>query len=97
MSVADRSGDAGCTLTTLAEWRALQTHATTVGTTHLRDLFAVDAARGTTLVAEAAGLYVDYSKQRITAETIDLLLALAQRRRVRERAAAMFRGEAVNT
>ena len=97
MSVVDGSDDAGCTLTILAEWRALQAHATTVGTTHLRDLFAADAARGTTLVAEAAGLYVDYSKQRITSETIDLLLALAQRRRVRERAAAMFRGEPINT
>ena len=97
MSGADDPGDAAPALTTLPEWRALQAHAATVGTTHLRDHFATDATRGTTFTAEAAGLYIDFSKQRINAETIGLLLALAQRRRVRERAAAMFRGDAVNT
>jgi glucose-6-phosphate isomerase len=83
-------------LTALAEWRALVAHAEAIAPVHLRELFRADASRGTRLAAEGAGLYLDYSKNRITDETIGLLLALAGRRGVRERTAAMVRGDVVN-
>src|SRR6185369_4200999 len=63
-------------LTELAEWKALRTHFEQVRSTHLRDLFAADPKRGERLTAEAVGLFVDYSKHRITDETLDKLLAL---------------------
>ncbi len=84
-------------LTDAAGWRALAAHHARIGTTHLRDLFAGDAARGERLVIEAAGLYLDYSKNRIIDETVQLLAALATERGVRERTAAMFRGDVINT
>ncbi|MEP7140086.1 MAG: glucose-6-phosphate isomerase, partial [Caldimonas sp.] len=84
-------------LTDAAGWRALAAHHARIGTTHLRDLFAGDAARGERLVIEAAGLYLDYSKNRISDETVQLLAALATERGVRERTAAMFRGDVINT
>jgi glucose-6-phosphate isomerase len=84
-------------LTEGAAWRALAAHHATVGTTHLRELFAGDPARGERLVLEAAGLYLDYSKNRISDETMTLLAALAAERGVRERTAAMFRGDVINT
>ena len=84
-------------LTDGAAWRALAAHHATIGTTHLRELFAGDAGRGERLVLEAAGLYLDYSKNRITDETVTLLAALAAERGVRERTAAMFRGDVINT
>ena len=58
-------------------WKALDTHYRDVSTLHLRDLFAGDPKRGERFTAEAAGLYLDYSKNRITEETIALLLQLA--------------------
>ncbi len=63
---------------------------------HLRDLFAADPGRGERMTAEACGLYLDYAKHRVTAETIDLLVALAEESGVAERRDAMFRGEHIN-
>jgi glucose-6-phosphate isomerase len=83
-------------LTTLPSWKALQAHWTRVQGTQLRELFAADARRGERLAAEAAGLYLDYSKQRVTDETLGLLLALAAERGLRERIDAMFRGDKIN-
>src|SRR3954466_2919457 len=79
------------------EWRALAEHHERVKDTHLRTLFADDPDRGTTLALRAGDLYLDYSKNRLTRETIDLLVALAERAGLRERTEAMFRGEHINT
>ena len=84
-------------LTEGAAWKALAAHHDATGTTHLRELFAGDAERGERLALEAAGLYLDYSKNRVTDETLTLLAALAAERGVRERTAAMFRGDVINT
>ena len=73
------------TLTTSPEWRALAQHADAMRDVHLRTLFADDATRGTRFVAEAAGLYVDYSKHRATRETLDRLFAVAKAARLGER------------
>ena len=77
-------------------WRALLEHYKKVSTLHLRDLFAADAGRGERLSVEAAGLYLDYSKNRVTDETLVLLLRLAAESGLRERIAAMFAGEKIN-
>ena len=77
-------------------WRALVAHHAEIGPRHLRELFAADAGRGERLVLEAAGLYLDYSKNRVSDETMRLLVALAEACGVRERTAAMFRGDVVN-
>jgi glucose-6-phosphate isomerase len=79
-----------------AAFKALETHYAEVAGLHLRDLFAEDAERGTRLTAEAAGLYLDYSKHRITNETIPLLVKLAEEVGLRERIEAMFRGDHIN-
>ena len=84
-------------LTDGAAWRALGAHHASIGTAHLRDLFASDTGRGERLALEAADLYLDYSKNRISDETVTLLAALAAERGLRERTAAMFRGEVINT
>ncbi|HEV8256561.1 MAG TPA: glucose-6-phosphate isomerase, partial [Casimicrobiaceae bacterium] len=65
-------------LTERPQWRALTEHRGQIERRHLRELFAADPSRGERLVAEAAGLYLDYSKNRITDETLRLLLALAE-------------------
>jgi glucose-6-phosphate isomerase len=78
-------------------WQALAAHRDRTAATHLRELFAADAGRGERLGLEAAGLYLDYSKNRISEETLELLFALAAERGVRERTAAMFRGDVINT
>ena len=83
-------------LTERAAWNALQAHHRQVRETHLRDLFAADPKRGETFTAEAAGLYLDYSKNRITAETLKLLLELAEESGLRARIDAMFAGEKIN-
>jgi len=83
-------------LTTLPEWNALKAHADEMRAVHLRSLFAADAARGERYVSEAAGLYIDYSKHRITDETLARLFALARATRVPERIEAMFRGDRIN-
>ncbi|HTI32956.1 MAG TPA: glucose-6-phosphate isomerase [Miltoncostaea sp.] len=78
------------------EWTALREHAERVGGLHLRRLFADDPARGDELVVEAGDLRLDYSKNRVTRETLTLLLALAGRAGVARRREAMFRGERIN-
>jgi glucose-6-phosphate isomerase len=83
-------------LTDRSAWKALEQHCAEVGDAHLRDLFATDPDRGERLVAEGAGLYLDYSKQRVTDETMKLLLELAEQSGVAERRDAMFRGEHIN-
>jgi glucose-6-phosphate isomerase len=77
-------------------WNALSQHYQQIRDLHLRELFAQDEARGDRLVAEAAGLYLDYSKNRITDETLRLLIELAEQSGLRERTEAMFRGEHIN-
>ena len=79
-----------------AAWSALESHHREVGHLHLRDLFAQDPKRGEAMTAEAAGLFLDYSKNRITAETIGLLVALAEERGMPARREAMFAGERIN-
>ncbi len=83
-------------LTRLPAWRALEAHYRTVRNLHLRALFADDPRRAERLSAEAVGLFLDYSKHRITDETLRLLLALARESGLRERIDAMFRGEQLN-
>ncbi len=83
-------------LTERPEWAALGAHHEELKDRHLRDLFADDPDRGERLVAEAAGLYLDYSKHRVTDETIRLLLALAEACGLRGRIDAMFRGDHIN-
>ena len=77
-------------------WKALEQHYSEISGRHLRELFAADPGRGERLCAEAAGLYLDYSKNRITDETLGLLLQLAEESGVAERRDAMMRGEAIN-
>jgi glucose-6-phosphate isomerase len=77
-------------------WAELQAHFEGIRDTHMRDLFAADSERGERLVAEGAGLYLDFSKNRITDETLLLLGELAQQRTVAERRDAMFAGEHIN-
>jgi glucose-6-phosphate isomerase len=77
-------------------WVALTRHYGDIGGVHLRELFAADPSRGERLVAEAAGLRLDYSKNRITDETIGLLAQLARESGVAERREAMFEGEHIN-
>ena len=83
-------------LTTTPEWAALIDHHAQIGTTHLRDLFAEDPERGRRLVTESVGLTLDYSKQRVTDETISLLTALARARGVESKRDAMFAGKRIN-
>src|SRR5581483_6143764 len=84
------------TRTQLPAWQALEKHHQQIKDTHLRQLFADDAKRGERLTLEAAGIYLDYSKNRVTDETIRLLLQLAEECGLRERIDAMFRGEKIN-
>jgi glucose-6-phosphate isomerase len=83
-------------LTATTAWQALQAHYGQVRDRHLRQLFAEDPNRGQRLVAEAEGIYLDYSKNRVTGETLRLLVRLADERGLRERIDAMFRGEKLN-
>jgi glucose-6-phosphate isomerase len=77
-------------------WQALERHYAQISGQHLRDLFAADPQRGERLTAEAAGIYLDYSKNRVTDETMRLLIDLAAESGVAERRDAMFRGEHIN-
>src|SRR6516162_239782 len=77
-------------------WQALTEHYEKIRGTHLRNLFADDSKRGERLTAEAAGIFLDYSKNRITDETVKLLLQLAEESGLRARIDAMFRGERIN-
>jgi glucose-6-phosphate isomerase len=77
-------------------WTALERHHGELRDTHLRDLFARDPGRGERLTAEGAGLYLDYSKNRVTDETLALLRRLAEESGLPERTEAMFRGDRIN-
>jgi glucose-6-phosphate isomerase len=83
-------------LTQRPSWQALEEHHGQIGTRHLRELFADDPKRGERLTAEGAGLYLDYSKNRVTEETLKLLVALAEECGLHERTEAMFQGERIN-
>ncbi|HWP58654.1 MAG TPA: glucose-6-phosphate isomerase [Candidatus Acidoferrales bacterium] len=83
-------------LTERQSWKALAAHYQTIRGLHLRALFAQDPKRAERMTAEAVGFYLDYSKNRITDETLELLLRLADESRLRERIDAMFRGEKIN-
>src|SRR2546425_6858904 len=86
----------GIPLTQRPEWKALDEHSRKLQPVHLRALFADDPARGQRFALEAAGLYLDYSKNRITDETVRRLLDLAEASGLRQRIDAMFRGERIN-
>ena len=77
-------------------WKELESHHVQIRSTHLRQLFAEDPQRGTRMTIEAAGLYLDYSKNRITDETVRLLVQLAEESHLRENIDAMFRGDKIN-
>jgi len=83
-------------LTHLPAWKKLEMHSKESGNEHLRELFAADPDRGQRMTAEAAGVYLDYSKNRITDETIRLLLELAGESGLRTHIDAMFQGEKIN-
>ena len=83
-------------LTQRPAWKALAAHHKKIAKLHLRELFAADKKRGEKLTAEAAGLFLDYSKNRVTAETLKLLLQLAKESGLRGRMDAMFAGEKIN-
>jgi glucose-6-phosphate isomerase len=83
-------------LTEHKAWKALQAHYEQVSTLHLRELFAADPKRGERLTVEALGLFFDYSKNRITGETIKLLIELALESGLQSRIEAMFRGDKIN-
>ncbi|MHB0996284.1 MAG: glucose-6-phosphate isomerase [Elusimicrobiales bacterium] len=83
-------------LSGLPEWKALETHYAKVSKTHLRELFAADPKRGEKLVVEAAGIYFDYSKHRVTSATVNRLCDLAEASGLREKIEAMFTGEKIN-
>jgi glucose-6-phosphate isomerase len=78
-------------------WAALERHFEEIRHAHLRDLFAADTTRGERLSAEGAGIHLDYSKNRVTDETLHLLLQLAEESGLPERTEAMFRGDQINT
>ena len=84
------------TLTSLPAWKALQTHHTQIGAKQLRQLFADDPSRGERLTAEAEGVFLDYSKNRITGDTLKLLVKLAEECKLRDRIDALFRGDKIN-
>ena len=77
-------------------WQALERHYAEISGSHLRDLFAADPGRGERLTAEAVGIYLDYSKNRVTDETMALLIELAEESGLPARRDAMFRGEHIN-
>ena len=83
-------------LTQRPAWKALAAHYPTIRDSHLRDVFAADPKRGERMTVEAVGVYLDYSKNRVTDETIRLLLQLADESGLRSRIAAMFGGEKIN-
>ena len=89
--------DPSPSIATSAQWKALQAHSDGLRTLHLRTLFKDDPGRAERMSLEAAGLFLDYSKNRATAETVKLLLALADAAGVRAKVEAMFRGDAINT
>jgi glucose-6-phosphate isomerase len=89
--------EGGMRITETPEWKALAEHHLQIRDRHLRDLFAEDPERGTTLACRAGDLHLDYSKNRLTGETVRLLAALAERAGLRARTEEMFRGEHINS
>src|SRR5438876_5588463 len=83
-------------LTQRAAWKALGDHFQTIRTQHLRQLFAEDPKRGERLTLEAVGIFLDYSKNRVTDQTLKLLVQLANECGLRQRIDAMFRGDKIN-
>jgi glucose-6-phosphate isomerase len=83
-------------LTSRPAWKALATHYEAIRGQHLRDLFAADPQRGERMTVDAVGLFLDYSKHRVTADTLKLLLQLADESGLRARIDAMFRGDKIN-
>ena len=83
-------------LTARPAWKALEVHHQQLRNLHLRKLFSDDPARGERMTAEAVGIYLDYSKNRVTDETLNLLIQLARESGLKERIDAMFRGEKIN-
>src|ERR687884_62356 len=83
-------------LTERSSWRALQAHFEKFRDVHLRTLFADDPKRGERMTAESAGIFLDYSKNRVADETLALLRALAEEAGLRERIDAMFWGDKIN-
>jgi glucose-6-phosphate isomerase len=99
MAARARSAAKARAITALAKreaWKALGIHYKKISRIHLRKLFADDPKRGERLTLQAAGIFLDYSKHRISDQTIKLLLQLADESRLRERIDAMFRGEKIN-
>jgi glucose-6-phosphate isomerase len=84
-------------LTELPAWKALAANYKAIEPIHLRELFKTDPGRGTRMTAEALGIYLDYSKHRVTGETLKLLLELAEQSGLKEHIEAMFTGEKINT
>ena len=83
-------------LTQRPAWKALEAHHASIQSTHLRELFASDPTRGERLTLETCGLYLDYSKNRVTNETLGLLLQLAEESGLKSKLEAMFSGEKIN-
>ncbi|KUH70145.1 glucose-6-phosphate isomerase [Mycolicibacterium novocastrense] len=84
-------------ITSTPAWQALQRHHDEIGAKHLREFFAEDPARGTELATTVGDLYIDYSKHRVTRETLDLLVDLARAARLEQKRDAMFSGAHINT
>jgi len=95
--MATKSNGPAQPLTSTSAWKALEAHYQQIQPVHLRTLFAHDPERGRRLAVDELGIYLDYSKNRLTDETIGLLVALAEECGLRERIEAMFRGERINT
>ncbi|ADT97938.1 MULTISPECIES: glucose-6-phosphate isomerase [Mycolicibacterium] len=87
----------GTDITATSEWQALARHRDEIGETNLRQLFADDAARGLRFAVTVGGLYIDYSKHRVTAETLNLLVDVARAAGLETKRDAMFSGEHINT
>jgi len=87
---------AAAPLKSLPAWKALEEHYSKISKMHLRQLFADDPQRGERMKLEGLGLYLDYSKHRITDETVKLLLALAEQSGLRQHIDAMFKGDKIN-
>ena len=96
MATPTAPGEAIEPLTRRNAWKELQTHFEKIRPLHLRNLFAGDSGRGQRMTAEAVGLFLDYSKNRVTDETLQILLRLAGESGLRQRIDAMFRGEKIN-
>ena len=95
-AAADATGKRTLPLTKRKAWKALAVHYKAIREVHLRTLFADDPKRGERMTVEAAGLFLDYSKNRVTDETLTLLIRLAEESGLRSRIDAMFRGDKIN-